>query len=100
MTTPPYFDTYTTAIETYPDDNVELHIVDLTFQGSVLTANETATFNVKVTNNGPVTLQDVRLKIEGPQRHAWTHATAPRGTATSRCSTAADGSKNSRRRGC
>lgn len=72
MTTPLYFDAYTTAIETYPDDNVELEIVDLTFQGSALNAHETATFNVKVTNKGPVTLQDVRVKIKalnGAQVH-------------------------------
>jgi len=72
MTTPLYFDAYTTAIETYPDDNVELKIVDVTLAGSVLNAHETATFNVKVINNGPITLKDVRVKIEalnGTQVH-------------------------------
>jgi hypothetical protein len=63
MTTPPYFDAYTPAIETYPDDNVKLHMVDLAFRGSVLNASETATFNVKVTNNGPV----MSLPITAPR---------------------------------
>jgi hypothetical protein len=65
MTTPLYFDSFTTAIETYPDDNVELEIVDVSFPGSALNEHEVGNFNVRVTNNGPVTLKDVQLKITG-----------------------------------
>ena len=66
MTTPLYFDAYTTAIETYPDDNVKLKIVDVTpAVGNSINEGELAKFNVKVTNNGPVTLKDVKVKIEG-----------------------------------
>src|SRR5690242_19282215 len=67
MTTPGYFDAYTDAIESYPDENVDIKIViaDSDIPGSALNEHEIVTFNVEVTNNGPVTLQDVQLRITG-----------------------------------
>lgn len=67
MTTPGYFDAYTAAIESYPDDNVDIKIlIDASdIPGTVLNQHEIATFNAELTNNGPVTMQQVQLRITG-----------------------------------
>ncbi len=61
-----FFDDYTSGITTYPDENVVIEIVDVEVNGGrALNTNDEATFRVQVTNNGPVTLTQVVVKIEG-----------------------------------
>lgn len=59
------FNEMTTAVETYPVANVTLEIVDVTFPGNALNIIEEGKFKVKVTNNGPLVLTGVTLKIKG-----------------------------------
>jgi hypothetical protein len=60
-----FFDDFTNALETYPETEVQLEIVEVSFPDSVLNVEETATFRVKVTNTGPLNLTDVSLRIKG-----------------------------------
>lgn len=61
----PFFDNFVDAIETYPDTNVTIEIVDVETEGDALNVNEEATFKVKVTNNGPLNLAGVMLRMKG-----------------------------------
>ena len=58
-----FFDDMTTALETYPVDNVTIEIVDVVFAGSAINVGEEGTFKVRVNNNGPLEMTDVILKI-------------------------------------
>jgi Aminotransferase class-V len=58
-------DDLTAAVETYPKSNVHIHIEDPQFPGEVLNVDEEGTFKVRVTNNGPLNLTDVSVKITG-----------------------------------
>ena len=60
-----FFDDFTNALETYPETEVQLEIVEVNFPNSALNVDETATFRVKVTNTGPLVLTDVTLRIKG-----------------------------------
>lgn len=60
-----YFDDMNAAIETYPETDVTIEIVDVVFPGSALNAGEIGTFRVKVTNTGPLHLDGVTLRIKG-----------------------------------
>jgi hypothetical protein len=60
-----FLDDFTNAPETYPENGVQLEIVEVSFPDSVLNVEETATFRVKVTNTGPLNLTDVSLRIKG-----------------------------------
>ncbi len=61
-----FIDDYTTGINTYPDENVVIEIVDVDVNGGgALNTNDEGSFRVQVTNNGPLTLTDVVLKVEG-----------------------------------
>jgi hypothetical protein len=60
-----FFDDMTAALATYPVTDVALEIVDVVISGNVLNVTEEATFKVKVTNNGPLNLTGVTLRIKG-----------------------------------
>jgi hypothetical protein len=60
-----FFDDFTNALETYPETEVQLEIVEVNFPDDALNVDETATFRVKVTNTGPLVLTDVTLRIKG-----------------------------------
>jgi hypothetical protein len=60
-----FFDDMTTALAEYPVNDVVLEIVDVDAPGDVLNVSEEATFKVKVTNNGPLNLTGVTLRIKG-----------------------------------
>lgn len=60
-----FFDDMTTALATYPETDVTIEIIDVTFPGSALNTGEIGTFHVKVTNNGPLNLDGVTLRIKG-----------------------------------
>jgi hypothetical protein len=50
------------AMVGYPANYVTLEIVDLTLDGDIVNTGEEGSLRVKVTNNGPLTMKDVRLK--------------------------------------
>ncbi len=58
-------DDLTAAVEAYPKSNVQIQIEDVQFPGEVLNVDEEGTFKVRVTNNGPLNLTDVTVKIKG-----------------------------------
>ena len=58
-------DDLTAAVEFYPKSNVQIQIEDVEFPGDVLNVDEEGTFKVRVTNNGPLNLTDVSVKIKG-----------------------------------
>ena len=59
------FDQMVTDLEAYPETSVVLEIVDVSLDGDVLNEDEIAFFKVRVTNNGPLDLTDVTLKVDG-----------------------------------
>jgi hypothetical protein len=60
-----FFDDMNTALETYPETNVVIEIVNFTpVTGTALNVDEDATFQVKVTNNGLLNLTDVKLRVK------------------------------------
>lgn len=61
-----FFDDMTTALQDYPASNVVIEIIDVVLSsGNVLNTTEQATFKVKVSNNGPLNLTGVTLRIKG-----------------------------------
>jgi hypothetical protein len=58
-------DDLTRAIHDYPDTDVQLEIVDVTFPGDVVNVLEEGRFRVRVTNNGALILRDVTVKVNG-----------------------------------
>ena len=60
-----YFDDMSEALKIYPVDNVVIEIINVTLDGDAINVNEEGTFQVRVTNNGPLELTDVTLKISG-----------------------------------
>ena len=68
------FNQYTAAIETYPDDNVEIAIANVQYPGAVLNPHESGTFDVQITNNGPVTVRDLTLHVSGENGTLVRHA--------------------------
>ena len=55
-------DDITDAVNAYPTTYVTLTIVDIEKDGDFVSTGEEVGFHVKVTNNGPMTMKDVRLK--------------------------------------
>ena len=55
-------DDITDAVDAYPTTYVTLTIVDIDKDGDYVNTGEEVRFHVKVTNNGPMTMKDVRLK--------------------------------------
>jgi hypothetical protein len=60
-----FFDDMTEAVATYPIDDVLIEIIDFTFPDTVLNVSEEATFKVRVTNTGPLTLTGVTVRVKG-----------------------------------
>jgi hypothetical protein len=60
-----FFDDMTAALEDYPKTDVELEIVDVVFTGDALNTDEQATFKIKVTNRGPLHLDNVTVRVKG-----------------------------------
>jgi hypothetical protein len=60
-----FFNDFRTAMHDYPEQFVELEIVDVAFPGSVLNAGDEGTFKVQVRNNGLLDMTDVSLKVRG-----------------------------------
>jgi uncharacterized repeat protein (TIGR01451 family) len=61
-----FFDDMTKALETYPETNVVIEIHDFKpVNGNALDVGEDATFQVKVTNKGPLNLTNVKLLPTG-----------------------------------
>jgi hypothetical protein len=65
------FDDMVTAMKDYPAANVKIEIVDFTLvDGSgVLNINEDATFNVLITNSGPLGLTGVTVLVKPTPKH-------------------------------
>lgn len=60
-----FFDDYADAIETYPDTEVTIEIVDVTVPGDALNVNELGSFRIQITNNGVLAMDDVVFKVRG-----------------------------------
>lgn len=60
-----FFDDYTAALESYANDYVELEIVNVLVPGSALNEGERGTFDVRIRNNGPLSMADVQVRIRG-----------------------------------
>lgn len=59
-----FFDDMNKALESYPETNVVIEIIDFKqVDGNDLNVNENATFQVQVTNKGPLNLTDVKLRL-------------------------------------
>ena len=61
----PLLDDLVAAVEAYPETYVVLEIVDVNITGNVLNTGERASFKVKVTNNGPLHLTNVTVRVSG-----------------------------------
>ena len=60
------YDTMVADLQAYPAASLQIEIVDFEpDDGDVLNINEHAAFKVKVTNNGPLTLTGMTLRIAG-----------------------------------
>lgn len=60
-----FIDDYVNAIRTYPDAAVTLAIIDVELPGDALNVGEEARFQVQVTNEGELDMEDVVLKVRG-----------------------------------
>ena len=60
-----FFNDFRAAMHDYPEQFVELEIVEVDFPGSVLNTSDEGSFRVLLTNNGLLDMTDVTLKIQG-----------------------------------
>jgi hypothetical protein len=60
-----FFDEMVAAIENYPAVDIDIDIVEVSVPGDVLNVSEIASFRVRVTNNGPLNLTGVTLRVAG-----------------------------------
>lgn len=58
-----YFDDMAKAVEDYPVTDVVLEIIEVSIPGDALNEGEQGTFRVKVTNNGPLNLTGVTVRV-------------------------------------
>jgi hypothetical protein len=59
-----FWDDYATAVQFYPETNVELEIVDVDPEnGDSINEGEEGTFTIQISNNGPLTLTDVEFEV-------------------------------------
>jgi hypothetical protein len=71
MNTMAFFDDMSNALDTYPATNIVIKIIDVTLPptgtvpNNVLNVGEQATFKVKVTNTGPLTLTGLKVHLKG-----------------------------------
>ncbi len=60
-----FFNDMAAALAAYPETEVTLEFVEVGIPGEALNVGETATFKVKITNNGPLDLTGVTLRVKG-----------------------------------
>jgi hypothetical protein len=60
-----FFNDFRAAMHDYPEQFVELEIVEVDFPGNVLNTTDQGTFRVRLTNNGLLDMTDVSLKVQG-----------------------------------
>jgi hypothetical protein len=60
-----FYDDMTAATEQYGPDFVRLEITDIILEGSALNEDEEMSFDVAVTNTGPLRLADLQVRITG-----------------------------------
>jgi hypothetical protein len=60
-----FFDDMMVALEAYPETYVTLEILGVDDVGDVLDVEDEGTFEVKLTNNGPLNLTGVTVRIDG-----------------------------------
>jgi hypothetical protein len=60
-----FFNDFRAAMHDYPEEFVELEIVEVDVPGDVLNTGERGTFRVQLTNNGLLDMTEVTLKVQG-----------------------------------
>jgi hypothetical protein len=60
-----FFDDYAAAIRAYPEAEVTIELIDVEVPGAALNTNEVGAFRIQVTNQGPLIMDDVTLKVRG-----------------------------------
>jgi hypothetical protein len=60
-----FFDDMMVALKAYPETYVTLEIINVRGVGDVVNVNNEGTFKVKLTNNGPLNLTGVTVRIDG-----------------------------------
>jgi hypothetical protein len=60
-----FFNDFRAAMHDYPEQFVELEIVEVTFPDDVINTREEGSFKVRLTNNGLLDMTDVSLKVRG-----------------------------------
>ena len=60
-----FFDDMASAVRTYPETEVTIEIIDVVTEGDALNVNEQASYKIKVTNDGPLNLAGVTLRVKG-----------------------------------
>jgi len=60
-----FFTQFGDAMGVYLRDHVNLDFVQVIASGSAINEDEQVQFKVRITNNGPLTLEDVQLHIKG-----------------------------------
>jgi hypothetical protein len=58
-------DDLVSAANDYPTTSVVVEIADVTFPGTVINGLEEGNFRVKITNNGPLEIDNLKLTISG-----------------------------------
>jgi len=53
------------AVETYPREYLEIEIFEVDWPGTVIDVNEDVTFRVRVSNSGPLDVDELEVLIEG-----------------------------------
>lgn len=59
------FDDLNTAMNDYPETSIDLEIINVEFPGNALNVDDEGSFDLQVTNRGPLVLSDVLFKIVG-----------------------------------
>ena len=59
------FDDLVAEVNAYAENHVQLDLIDIDLDGSAVNEGETVSFSVRVTNNGPLELTGVSLKLAG-----------------------------------
>lgn len=60
-----FFEDYAAAIQSYPDSEVTIQLIEVTVPGDALNVNEQGSFRVQVTNRGALIMDNVILKVRG-----------------------------------
>ena len=60
-----FFEDFKTGVNLYLRDNVNLDFVQVIAPGSVINDEDVVQFKIRITNNGPLTLENVQLHVKG-----------------------------------